>query len=228
MSQVSRQRIAAGALALAAALMVPGGANALENEDAKRICATELATTHDALNIRELRVRRPEGRRIVFGTADFGDGTTTEFRCRLYREAVFRVSFRVEDPAQSTGWDWVLERPRGTQVAPPTEDVAVTEPDAESPEEAKPAESAKRVVPSFQSVNSNQTGFRKPEAETPAPVTDTPAKPEGAAATASPAEPEEATPRARFVTAPTPVSTEDASGEGAATTTERPRFRKAP
>ena len=197
-----------GRLAFATVLILAAGvpaALATTNEEAEELCTAELTTVENATEIRDLSVRRDDGKPIVYGRADFDGVGNVRFKCRVYRNRVTGVSYRVRRASRLGGWEWADERPRGREVPERPAATVVVEPDV------APAN------PSFLSVGERGALGAQPEADTSETV---PTETEAEAATPTETEAQAAVPQAEDLTRPKTVRVGGTDAEDAEAETE--------
>jgi hypothetical protein len=102
---------------VAAAVIVVAGvqtASATSNEKAVSLCQEELLDKLGASSVGDIRVRRRNHKPYVYGSADFSDGRSVQFRCRVYRDKVTSISYQEEDASAGSGTAWKRAGPPAT------------------------------------------------------------------------------------------------------------------
>jgi len=85
--------------------------HATSSEIAIELCKTEMMETEEALEVRNLKVRRPEDKTFVYGDADFKDIERLHFRCRVHNDELQQIRYLVRDPDYVNGRAWAKDRP---------------------------------------------------------------------------------------------------------------------
>lgn len=102
---------------VAAAVIVVAGvqaASATSNEKASSLCQDEMLNKRGATSVGDVRVRRRNHKPYVFGSAEFPDGRSVQFRCLVYHDKVTSISYREGDASAGSGTAWKRAGPPAT------------------------------------------------------------------------------------------------------------------